>query len=1228
MPPPKGPPVNGTTHAYPSAGSLTQSTANTSIINSNNNPHRLSQQSQPVSSATTAPDSAPKKRTHKGTEKKRRKEGTRDGEAGEKKAQVNACDTCKEAHRKCNGLEPCVSCEAASIQCTYNTLNPTKKKAHDAYVLMKKQEHNQRLKCADVIVARMGQLDIAGTDTNFGPILAQVINLPRYEPPPSNFENDHERLLDIGPVEQLLIDCYFKHFNYYLPILNRKIFMEQVRDPEQLKTLEVQKLLACVLATGFAFRQEIGDPSAINKMEPNYGTGMCRKFHHFNTHDVFNSSIENCQCYLVLTGFYSSVTNYDAVHNLVALAHSIAAGQGLNRNKGLYYQMPYKGKEHTADSIEMGHRIYWTVVIVCSSYSLSHQSPFITSNDYDIAFPARQISDQCPDFQGVMQDEFEGIKDLQYFVPMYEITSRVADITCTSTRQRPHHKVDEVREMLNEWRTKTLPPHLRVTPTDMDAIKRQSRFSKLYHASCYMFDICLHHTFQLHESHRELGIHGIWSAFCYDAAIGIKNIYSTRPMTRMNSHVILPVAAGAFANIVASKVFGKEESAQKFCDEIKVMLAAIVRASSSIERDRLSKYVGHGYAGVTQNVTGPVESFVIPVPESPPMNELSSPPHTTASSPEESTDVIGDTDGDLSEEEEEVDDDEEDIDNQDKRMSGFIVPVNGLHSASQQTYQSQHRPHPSMTSRTDLSQTYGQIRHVPEQDMRQHLQQQYDPQTLQDSRANGHSQQGRHQQQQHDLNNYASQGHNNIMPQMGAGPSPAAHHTGVSSSFTGPNVSETYANRSRHQEQQQQHSTYSSTVNGHTQNGNNTALSSAGPNMFSTVTTVALDEVENGLVTDFDLAQEYGPRFFVEQQFNEAQLTKLSEYRALLTNNHFTQEQYQQIEIELQYQLNALATDDPIVTSASSASHHQHHQQSGGFSGGYQQQSQSQPFIQQQQQQHATYPAIDTSATISLKDSRLLSGGLEGLGSMPDMSSTIASLGFSAGDFSPESHLQQQQRFYQTPTLTSTVSSTDKSFSTSSDLASPVSATSSNHPSHQQSLTSMSSVSSNNAAAFGGMIGYPQTNQSQQQQQQQQQKAMDSIHGVDARLTGDVNVHTMNMPFPTSTSGLDYAEHGLLMYDPSMTGTSLDAVVVGSGVGLGDSVVVGGPGEEDSLMGFINDPDMMLKSQIFSRVASNSMISQSSPPQHQKQQQQQHHHHPSQQQQQQQQQQQYPLSYH
>ncbi|KAF9421783.1 hypothetical protein BGZ94_008749, partial [Podila epigama] len=923
----------------------------------------------------------------------------------------------------CNGLEPCISCEAAGIPCTYLTLNASKKRAHDAYVLLKKQEQAQRLKSADIIVARMGQLDIAGTSNNFGPILSQVINLPRYEAPPSDFKNDTEQIKTIGPAEEMLIDCYFKHFNYYIPILSRKSFVASIQDPEKLATVEVQKLLACVLATGFGFRRELGDPDMIRKMEPNYGLTMCRKFHHFNAQDVLNSSIENCQCYLILTGFYSSNANYDAVHNLVALAHSVAAGLGLNRVKGLYYQMSsYKGVEHTTDTLEIGRRIFWSVVIVCSGYSLSHQSPFITENDYDIPFPTRLVSDQCPDFMGIMQDDFEGIKDLHHFVPMYEITSRVADITCTATRQRPHTKVDEVRDMLVEWRTKTLPKELRITPTDMDAIRRQSRFSKFYHAVAYMFEICLHHTFQLHESHRELGVHGIWSSYCYDAAVAIKNIYTTRPMSGMNAHVILPVAAGAFANIVASKLLGKEESAQRYCDEIKVMLEEIVRASTSVERNQLVNFVSHGYNGVTKNTKEKVESFKIDAPGTPPWNERSS--NYTESSPGQSTGITGDSDA-SDDEQDNVDDqddqDDEDNDTQltsdhedsDKRMTGHFVPsvvpqsqqgfLRQMAPQQQQQQQQQHQQHTQHvlhshqvqhhhtgipTHNNTHNNTDANVYTLHSQEQHHHQQQQQQPQQL------AYQQHHHHQQQQQTLP-YSSQvthhsrfarethpviqtshvhsGYNGMVPMSAS--SNSASTLGFSPSGLSSAGTSDHAQQQQQQQQQTQlkqqrqqnnvispvdsgfssshgydlnspgHDTYfvsqhdSQMNRGQQQQQHqlrsqqqaqdrfmqqqhphhsgipSSASGSSGP--YPNVST--LDGFDDGGVgfigTPYDQQQGVW-----QQELNEAQLNKISEYRAILASGRqFSPEEIQELAEELHQQIIALDSGPPP--------HQQQHQQ-------------------------------------------------------------------------------------------------------------------------------------------------------------------------------------------------------------------------------------------------------------------------------------------------------------
>ncbi|KAG0244925.1 hypothetical protein BGW41_005524 [Actinomortierella wolfii] len=546
----------------------------------------------------------------------------------EKKVQVSSCDNCKSQHRRCDGLEPCASCVTAGSHCTYDKLTPAKRAQHDAYVRQKREEDARKLKSAEcLIVADLGKLSIVGTNDNFGPVLSTVINLPRYEPTPHDFKNDKELITHIGDVEKVLIDCYFVNFNHYVPVLMRKNFIDRISDPEQLLTPETQKLLACVLACGFAYRHEIDTPNLIKHMEPNYGLSMVRFFHRINAQDAFNSSLVNCQCFLVLTGYYASICNYDVVHNLVAVAHSISAALGLHRQNGLYYQRPIKTPTgdipHTRETKEMGRRVFWSVVIVCSGYSLSHQSPFITSNDYDVATPARVPDDKYTNFGGHEQDDFEGIQELHYFVPMYEICSKIADITCTATRKRPTESVDKAREELIGWRTTQLPEELRISLDDLDqTTRRLSRFARLYHAIACMFEICLHHTFQLHEHQKQLGLLGIWDTYCFDAARTILAIYKQRPMTRMNAHVILPVAAGSFANTVAGNHVGRKEQAQEYCTEIKTMLQAIIKASSSVERVPMSHYATGGFKHVTANSENPVEDFGIHAPNTPPENEL------------------------------------------------------------------------------------------------------------------------------------------------------------------------------------------------------------------------------------------------------------------------------------------------------------------------------------------------------------------------------------------------------------------------------------------------------------------------------------------------------------------------------------------------------------------------------------------------------------------------------
>lgn len=984
----------------------------------------------------------------------------------------------------------------------------------------------------------MGGLDIAGTNNNFGPILSQVINLPRYEPPPSDFRNDTEQIKVIGPAEEMLIDCYFKHFNYYIPILSRKHFVEKINDPEKLCTPEVQKLLACVLATGFGFRREMDDPDVIRKMNPDYGLTMCRKFHHFNAQDVLNSSIENGQCYLILTGFYSSNANYDAIHNLVALAHSVAAGLCLNRTKGLYYQMTnYKGVDHTPETLEIGRRIFWSVVIVCSGYSLSHQSPFITSNDYDIPFPARMASDRYPDFQGVMQDDFEGIKDLQHFVPMYEISSRVADITCTATRQRPHTKVDEVREMLIDWRTKTLPRELRISPTDMDAIRRQSRFSKFYHAIAYMFEICLHHTFQLHESHRELGIHGIWSNYCYDAAIGIKNIYLTRPMSRMNSHVILPVAAGAFANIVASKVLGKEESAQRYCDEVKAMMQDIVRASTSVERKELVNFVSHSYDGVTRNSEAKVDPFTIDTPNTPPWNEQSS--AYTESSPSYVTEY-----SDVSEDEDVEEDggDNETLQTSDhednERMTGHFIP--GTNQGVNQPQAQQHhqaRHHPSMSSHGSDSNIYtlNQQGQQPGQQQQQQQQVVYP--------FNSQAQQPR---PDHPViqTNYPGYG---IVPMPGSSES-LSFSAGLGNAGTPGDFSS----------QLRQQTGVSTVDSGYVPSSHGQgyiALSSPGHDTY-----FVSDHYPQNLRQSFNQQQQIRQmqtqQGFVQpqqQQFrddgglNAAQLHKIAEYRTILASRPHTKQEYNALMKELQQEVILLGN----VGSSSMA-------QDDGFNYGLAQQQQHLRmtpggYMYQQAQQVQGYPgnnnnnSTTTTTPQTLSNSTLLAG---------------PSMGAMTG-FTPVDYTQFQQV---SPSVVSTSTHTASSSAANTST----------------NASSITDVNTSQMLGNNSNTGIYTQQQHQQQHQQQQQQLPTNLSGVDTQMF----------------VGLEYMEHDIMAYQSILSGTvggftadgllALDA----SGVDglLGSDVIVGDGA--DSLMEFMNDPELMMKEQLFSQVASNSVFSQ------------------------------------
>lgn len=93
------PPTNGTTNSHHTTHASSSSSAGPS-----SSTYATSTQGAP-SGASTQKDATAKKRSHTGTERKRRKDGTEGtGEGSEKKVQVSSCDTCKEGHRKVSFL--------------------------------------------------------------------------------------------------------------------------------------------------------------------------------------------------------------------------------------------------------------------------------------------------------------------------------------------------------------------------------------------------------------------------------------------------------------------------------------------------------------------------------------------------------------------------------------------------------------------------------------------------------------------------------------------------------------------------------------------------------------------------------------------------------------------------------------------------------------------------------------------------------------------------------------------------------------------------------------------------------------------------------------------------------------------------------------------------------------------------------------------------------------------
>ena len=122
----------------------------------------------------------------------------------------------------------------------------------------------------------------------------------------------------------------------------------------------------------------------------------------------------------------------------------------------------------------------------------------------------------------------------------------------------------------------------------------------------------------------------------------------------------------------------------------------------------------------------------------------------------------------------------------------------------------------------------------------------------------------------------------------------------------------------------------------------------------------------------------------------------------------------------------------------------------------------------------------------------------------------------------------------------------------------------------------------------------------------------DQIHGSGGIVTSSVIMpHMMR-------SDLEYSDQDLLLYE-SLTGAGLHSQHAGGLVGLGGSsgsllgndplilsnaaaaaaasagqgvASISGMGGKDNLMDYMNDPDLVLKQQIFSRVASHSLLPQ------------------------------------
>ncbi|KAG0016726.1 hypothetical protein BGZ81_011080, partial [Podila clonocystis] len=269
-----------------------------------------------------------------------------------------------------------------------------------------------------------------------------------------------------------------------------------------------------------------------------------------------------------------------------------------------------------------------------------------------------------------------------------------------------------------------------------------------------------------------------------------------------------------------------------------------------------------------------------------------------------------------------------------------------------------------------------------------------------------------------------------------------------------------------------------------------------------------------------------------DTELNAAQLNKIGEYRAILASGQFSQQEYEALMMKLQQEVILLGNPGSSLG------------QDGGFDYGQPQQQHLQSkMVPGMYPQPQGYPESNnntaTATPLTLTNSQLLTGP----------SSSVSGTGFTPVDFT---------QFQQAPSIVSS-----SSHSASASTA-------------NTSITNASSLDTQNSQLLGnssntGMV-YPTLRQPQ---------LPNSLSGVDNQMF----------------VGLEYTEHDIMVYE-SMLGQVGGFTADGGLLGLdptsvdgllgGSDVIVGGA---DSLMEYMNDPELMMKEQLFSQVASNSVFS-------------------------------------